>query len=488
MKKKWWMIVLILALAGAGYGGYSLYRQATTQQDGIVAAAVEQETVLVERGTLRVTVEAGGSLAPNRELAVAFASGGKVTEVLVEVGDVVEAGDVLARLDDVDARQAVADAELQVRQAEINLTLAQIEAEAGLAQANLEAAQVDYERTLTNTAHTGDQLTSARINLKQAQEALADAQAAYDTAWDEAREWETYVLPHKTKIENERDSATRNLEKAKDSLAVARANYNLAVIGIDKTATQNAEIKILNAQISLDKQPIQLEQSQLSLEQARFKLTTAQRNLEETVLVAPMDGVVTALNVQAGEWTAGNQAAVVLSDLATLVVDIGLDESDVAHIALGQAALITLDAFDDVELTGAVTAIAPKANPQAGVVLYPVTITLDPTATPIRAGMTADVEIVTGNAENVLIVPLKAIRSANGQNCVQRKLRAGETEPTGFIVTPVELGIVSDTYAEVRSGLEEGDAVSIPTTGATTNANAGSGGFPGFGFFGGGRP
>ena len=487
MKKKWWLIVLVLILAGTGYGGYTLYRQTTAQQSAAAAAAtMEQETVVVERGTLRLTVEAGGSLAPNRELAVAFASGGKVTEVLVEVGDVVKAGDVLARLDDVDARQAVADAELQVRQAEISLALAQVEAEAGLAQANLAAAQADYERTLTNEAHTGDQLTSARINLKQAQEALQDAQAAYDTAWDEAREWETYVQPHKTKIENERESTTRNLEKAKDSLAVARASYNLAVIGIDKSAPQDAEIKVLNAQITLDKQPVQLEQSQLSLEQARFKLATAQRNLEETVLGAPMDGVVTALNVQAGEWTAGNQAAVVLSDLTTLVVDIGLDESDVAHIALGQAALVTLDAFDDVELTGAITAIAPKANTQAGVVLYPVTITLDPTATPIRAGMTANVEIVIDNAEDALIVPLKAIRSHEGQNFVQRKLRTGETDPTGFIMTPVELGLVSDTYAEVRSGLEAGDAVSIPSTETTTNAS--SGGSPGFGFFGGGRP
>ena len=489
MKKKWWLIVLVLILAGVSYGGYTLYRQTTAQQSAAAAAAtLEQETVLVERGTLRLTVEAGGSLAPAHELAVAFAGSGKVTEVLVEVGDVVKAGDMLARLDDTDAQQAVADAALQVRQAEISLALAQVEAEAGLAQANLAAAQADYERTLTNEAHTGDQLTSARINLKQAQEALQDAQEAYDTAWDEAREWETYVQPHKTKIENERDSATRNLEKAKDNLAVARANYNLAVIGIDKSAPQNADIKVLNAQIALDKQPVQLEQTQLSLEQARFKLATAQRNLEETVLVAPMDSVVTALNIQAGEWAAGNQAAVVLSDLSTLVVDIGLDESDVPHIALGQEARVTLDAFDDVELTGAITAIAPKANTQAGVVLYPVTITLDPTDIPIRAGMTADVEIVTGSATDVLIVPLRAIRSHDGQNFVQRKLRASEADPTGFIMIPVELGLVSDTYAEVRSGLEAGDAVSIPSTGATTNANAGNGGFPGFGFFGGGRP
>ncbi len=486
MKKKWWIIVLVLALAGAGYGGYSLYGRLTAQKNVAVAAEVKEETAVVKRGALRMTVEGSGNLAPNQELAVAFTSGGKVTEVLVEVGDVVKAGDVLARLDDVDTRQAVADAELQVRQAEINLALAQVEAEAGLAQANLAVAQAAYTQTLDSNAHTGDQLTSARINLKQAQEALADAQANYENAWSPDRDWELQIEPYKTKLENERDSTTRNLEKAKDSLTVARANYNLAVIGIDKTAPQNAEIKILNAQITLDKQPIQLEQSQLSLEQAQFKLATAQRNLEETVLVAPAGGVVTALNIQAGERAAGNQDAVVLSDLTTLVVDIGLDESDVAHVTLGQAALVTLDAFADAELTGNITAIAPKANTQAGVVLYPVTITLDPTEIPIRAGMTADVEIVTESAADVLIVPLRAIRSEDGQIFVIRKLRAGEADPTGSISVPVELGLVIDAYVEIRSGLQEGDVVSIPVT-QTPEATK-KAGFSGFGMFGGGRP
>ncbi len=486
MKKKWWIIVVVLALAGAGYGGYSLYGRLTAQQNVAVAAEAEQETAVVERGTLRVTVEGSGNLTPNQELAIAFASGGKVTEVLVEVGDTVEAGDILARLDDIDARQAVADAKLQVRQAEINLALAKVDVDAGLSQANLEAAQADYERVVTNNAHTGDQLTSARITLKQAQEALEDAQENYDNAWDPARDWELQVQPDKTRLENDRDNTTTALEKAKDNLTVAQANYNLAVIGIDKSAVQDAEIRILNAQITLDKEPVQLEQTQLALEQAQFKLATAQRNLEETVLVAPADGIVTALNIQVGEWAAGNQAAVVLSDLTTLVVDIGLDESDVAHVALGQPALVTLDAFADVELTGNITAIAPKANTQAGVVLYPVTITLDPTEIPIRAGMTADVEIVTESAADVLIVPLRAIRSNDGQNFVQRKLHAGEVDPTGFILTPVELGLVTDAYVEIRSGLEQGDVISISVTEAPEATE--EAGFPGFGMFGGRRP
>jgi HlyD family secretion protein len=532
MKKKWWLIVLVLILAGVGYGGYTVYQRVKAAQNAAAAATTaEQETAVVERGTLRVTVDAGGSIAADQEVALAFSTGGKVAEVLVEVGDVVHTGDVLARLDDTDLQQAVTDAELQVRQAEINLALAKVDADAGVSQANLEAAQTDYERATTDNAHTGDQLTSARINLKQAQEALDNAQQAYEDAWDPARDWELQVQRYKTRLESDRDSTTNALEKAKDSLAVAQANYNLAVIGIDKSAIQNAEIKILNAQIALDKEPIQLEQTQLSLEQAQIKLATAQRNLKDAVLVATMDGTVTTLNIKAGEMVGGSQSAVVLSDLATLVVDIGLDESDVAQVSMDQAALVTLDAFDGVELTGKITSIVPTADVQAGVVLYPVTITLDPVSVAVRAGMTADVEIVTSSAEDVLIVPLKAVRSMNGGSFVMRQLRDGETAPTlsgggtgtfgsgtpgaapqlvqggavqnltteerqqmrdqlttqqqlvaaGFVLTPVELGIVTDTQAEILSGLEEGDVVSVAAT-ATTNNNNNAVGFPGMGF------
>ncbi|MFN2285896.1 MAG: biotin/lipoyl-binding protein, partial [Anaerolineae bacterium] len=107
MKKKWWMIVVILALAGAGYGGYALYGRFTAQQNVAAAAEAETETVIVKRGTLRMTVDGGGSLSPDQEVAVSFANGGNVVEILVDIGDEVKAGDVLARLDDTDARQAI---------------------------------------------------------------------------------------------------------------------------------------------------------------------------------------------------------------------------------------------------------------------------------------------------------------------------------------------------------------------------------------------
>ncbi len=462
MRKKWWIIVAVVMITVVGYAGFSVWQSFSARRAMLEASA--EETAVVERGTLRVTVNANGSLAPNDEVALAFLSGGQVAEVLVEVGDVVQAGDVLARLDDADARQAVTDAELQVTQAEINLTSAQIEAEAGLAQANLDAAQLDYESAVAHAAHTGDQLTSARVKLEQAIEALADAQEAYDNAWDSARDWELNIRWKKDALENEREATERNLEKAKDDLEIAQASYNLAVVGIDDSAVQDAEIKVINAQVGLANEPIKLQQAELSLAQAQLKLDSALRALEETTLVAPVDGTVTALNIQAGEMAGGGQTAVVLSDLATLVVDINLDETDVAQIGVGQKALVILDAFPDVELSGEVTAIAPVAQTQSGVVLYPVTVQLalsDPSASsgqavPVRAGMTADVEIVTASKEDALIVPLRAIRSVEGQSFVLR-----QSTDAGFEPVQVGLGIMTETEVEITSGLAEGDVVSV---------------------------
>jgi multidrug efflux pump subunit AcrA (membrane-fusion protein) len=188
-----------------------------------------------------------------------------------------------------------------------------------------------------------------------------------------------------------------------------------------------------------------------------------------------------------------------IGNLETLVLEVLLDESDVAQLIMGQKARVTFDAFDNVEIGGEIVAIAPTANIQSGIVLYPVTVALDPTETPIRAGMTAEVEIVIANAENVLILPLTAIQELGGRTFVLRQLQEGESfEPptlgggggpgsgqlpgagapaeaerqlgsqgrafgglSGFVPVPVTLGARSETHVEVSGALQEGDVVSV---------------------------
>ncbi len=455
MSKKWWItITIVVVVGGLGFAGY---RYVTGQRQAIAETQAEMETAVIRRDTLRVTVDTAGNLAPNAEVSLAFSSGGQVVEVPVEVGDVVEAGDVLARLDDADAREAVANAEFQVTQAEINLASAQIEAEAGLSQADLDTAQVGYEEAVALAALSGAQLTSARVSLEQAQDGLDDARENYDTAWDPARDWELDIRWKKAALENEREATERALESAQYNLEVAQASYSLAVAGISEENVQNTWAKVLNAQVALESEPLQLEQLELSLAQAQLGLESARRALEDTVLVAPVGGTVTEMNVQVGEAAgAGQTAVVVISDLATLVVDVNLDETDVAQIKVGQEALVGVDAFPDAGLTGEVTHIAPVATTQSGVVLYPVTIRLAPTDLPVRAGMTADVEIVMVSQENALIVPLRAVHTEGGQSYVNRLADGRQIERV-----EVELGVMTDTEIEIVGGLAEGPALSL---------------------------
>ncbi|MBN1977820.1 MAG: efflux RND transporter periplasmic adaptor subunit [Anaerolineae bacterium] len=475
MKKKWWIIIAVVAVVAClGYVGYSFLQGDAAQQ---AMADSGLETAIVERGTIRVTIDGSGSLAPSDEVSLAFSSGGEVTGVNVEVGDVAEAGDVLVQLDDADAREAAADAELQVAQAEINLALTRAEVELGLKQANLDAAQASYEEAVALANRTGDQLTSSRVGLEQARDALADAQEDYDNAWDPARDWELEIKWKKDALEAEREATEKALERARYDLEVAQANYNLAVAGISQASVQNAWTQVLNARVALETEPLQLKQLEASLSQAKIRLESAQRALEDTKLIAPMDGTVTALNVKVGERAGAGQAAVVLSDLTAFVVEVNLDEVDVAKVSVGQGAVVTLDAFPDQELAGEVTDIAPVASLQSGVVLYPVTIRLSPAEVPARVGMTANVETVIASKADALIVPLRAIQSDGGKSYVWRQSSGG------FEKVEVTLGVMTEIEVEVTGGLSEGDVVSVVASPAQGGGQPGWG--PG-GMFGGG--
>ncbi|MBU0703439.1 MAG: efflux RND transporter periplasmic adaptor subunit, partial [Chloroflexi bacterium] len=260
------------------------------------------------------------------------------------------------------------------------------------------------------------------------------------------------------------EQADQQLQSSNNDLAASSDTYRQA---------QNDLADLLDGADDSD-----IEAAQLQVDQARASLEQVQLQLAEATLTAPMAGVVTALDIQPGEMASAGQAAVVvISDLSVLVVEINLDETDVAQVTVGQETLVSVDAFPDAELTGEVTYIAPVAETQSGVVLYPVTVKLLPTDLPVRAGMTADVEIVSASQEGALIVPLRAVHTEGGQSYVNR-LVGGRTEQV-----EVTLGLTTDTEVEITGGLAEGDVVSVVA--APTQSSTGQGFGPG-GMFGGG--
>ena len=466
MKKRRTWIILIIVLFLATGGGYIVYTRYFAPVLTDEPQSPTLQTARVHQGDILLAATGTGNLKPETEAELAFETSGVVAEVLVEVGDLVQAGDVLARLDDTDARLAVAEAEVQVEQAETGLALAKIEADAGLAQANLDSAQADYGEAIALAAHSGDQLTSARVSLAQTVGALEETQEDYDESWDPARDWELYDRRFSTLLENERDATEAALEDAQYDLQVAQANYNLVAVEIDESAARNAEVKVIDAQVSLASEPLELEQLKLALTKARLNLEAAQRNLEETTLIAPLDGTIIDVVVEVGE-TVGLDPVVTLADLKTPLLRFWVEEEDFSSVAVGNPVSIVFDGLPDDTFSGEITRVDPELVTVDGTPAIQAWASVNRASQPINllSGLSAEVEITSGESQDVLLVPIQALRELSpGQYAVFVVKADGELE-----LRPVEVGLKDFVNAEIVSGLELGEIVS---TGMTESVEA----------------
>lgn len=467
MKKAWWVLILVLvALGAAGIWIYTTYLQPGAAQ----TTATEQvtELVLVTRGALQDSIEGSGNLAAAQEQSLAFGSSGQVAEVWVAVGDTVTEGQPLARLDTTNLELFVAKAELSLEQAQIQL--AQVlepatAAEIAKAEAALSAAQASYARVKEGTSE--QQLAQLKGNMELAAKKVQQAQGNYDrygdrmatSLQDATMAYEAAKLAYEIAASG---PASSSIISAWSQVEQAQANLDALLAGPDADTVTAAELKV--------------QQVQLSLDQAR-------RNLEAATLVAPFAGVVTAVNVAPGEAASG--VAVTLADLATLEVEFNLDESDITLVAVGETARVSVSAVDDTALPGTVTAIAPVATLQSGVPLYPVTVQLQQIPERVRAGMSADVEVITEVLADVLYLPQRAVLLEGDAAYVMQQTDSGE-----FVTTPVTLGRSLAGNVEILSGLVEDDVVGVVTEVAAADGEAENGNgmqFPGMGALIGGR-
>jgi HlyD family secretion protein len=460
--------VIVAAVVGVGV---LRTRQAASSED-------ETRSAVVERGTLLVAVSASGNIEPEARVDLVFSSSGRVAEVPVEVGDVVTAGDVLARLD-------TEQLALQVEQAQAALTsaeaqLAQLRAgarqeEVSAAEANLRAVQAQTDAASASLAQLLSGATDAQIAAAEADHASAVIQQILaEDAHEMTMKCFTFRVPTPTgkqerticpALGDPEIQARYNLAAADKSLAAAQAQLDELLAGADINQVRAARANVSSAEAQRDAMQAQLDllltgategqiaAAEARVEQAQVSLELAELSLEKATLFAPFDGIVAAVNVTAGEMaSAGPLPAITLLDASRFRMTVGVDEIDVGQLAVGQVAQVTLDALPDVQITGSVERIAPAATIEGGVVYYDVTIELDPTDVPIRADMTANATIVVEELADVLLIPTWVVRvDDTGQTYVNQQ--AGSE----VVRTDVELGIRHEGYAQVLSGLSEGD-------------------------------
>lgn len=522
--KKTWKIGGILLIAAILIGAGAILVTRSSRNGSAEAAPA---TAPVEVGYIEETVSATGNVTAERDASLAFESSGPIAEVAVRTGQRVEAGQVLARL-------STSSLEWQVArtQASLNSALARLEqtqqvptdeeidsAEAALdsalaaydkvaagsseedlasAQAALDSAAASYAKV--KAGPTKEDLAAARAGLESARAALQQAQASYDEVKGRP---DVQMLPQalnlqKATIEMERAQANYDAaanhptesELASAKAQVAQAEAQLAQLQERPTASElasaRAQVAQAEAQVAqLQSRPsdVDVAVSEAGVEEARIALAQAESQLGDALITAPFAGTVLAVNVSTGEWASPGAPAVILG-ASEMILDVNVDEIDVAQLAEGQAAHLSFDALKGEEFGGSVTHIAPSSTNVGGAVAYAVEISFDPEGRPVRLGMTADVDIVTDNAEGALVVPNRAIEADReaGRYYVTRQLADGTIQRL-----EVRIGLRDEAHTQILEGVEEGDHLILPELPDQTEGEMFMGPGSGGGMFGGGQ-
>ena len=257
------------------------------------------------------------------------------------------------------------------------------------------------------------------------------------------------------------------------SLGAASAQYEAAVarheallLPATDAAIASAEADLANAQASMDKllsgaTGTNITIFETRLAQAQTGLQEAQKGLADAQLLAPFGGVVTAVHLSLGEMASGQ--AIDIVDNNSLEVVLGVDEIDVGSIQVGQAAIVTLETWPNVEIESVVTAVAPSAvTNNSGIVSYDVHLSLQNDDLPILVGMTANADLITAKRDGVLLVPNAALTAdrENGTYTVNVVKSGVDGSQTVTAVT-VTIGLRDKQFTQITSGIVAGDELLI---------------------------
>ena len=310
-----------------------------------------------------------------------------------------------------------------------------------------------------------------------------------------------------TRIEAGTRQSEAGLQAARAELDRANADYEAARLSFERTRSMHAQRLVSDQAFDQAEAELKVRQAMVEAQRRRILQQAAavasdRDDLEKTTVVAPMDGVITNLQKEAGEMVIGAQSfsptvIMTVADLSVMEVEVLVDETDIRNVSLGQTAEVRVDALEGVKLKGEVTEIGSSALPrgvsQAAAATatttanqakdFKVTVTLkDPPAT-LRPGLNATADITTAEKKAVLAVPVQAVVvrevGRDGEVLEPGGVQAAEGEPKAarprgeekegvFLVSkgqalfkPVKTGITGETDIEVVDGLGPGDEIVI---------------------------
>lgn len=442
---------IILGLAAVALVAYLVVNNINSRK----ASVADLQTVEVTRGELVAIVGATGTVRANQTAVLSWQTGGRIESINVEVGDKVASETVLAGLLETSLSQSIILAQADLVEAQRNLdNLLNSNLDKAQAQLNLANAKDAYERAIWSsyqgdTARTSNQnkIDSASAAVTLARDKVDDAEETFSKVDDRDDD-----DPLKAGALSTLANARENLEKAKKDLNYLVQTPDEKELAISEGKVALALAQYEDAQREWERRKDGADPDDIAAAEAR--IASIEATIALSRISAPFGGTVTEVTAMTGDQVTTGTNIFRLDDLSQMLVDVLVPEVDINRILIGQNVDLTFDAISNNAYQGRVHSVAQVGTIQNGLVNFKITIEILNPDEQVLPGMTAAVNIIVSQLDDVLTVPNRAVRLVDNQSVVYILKNS--------VPTPIniEIGSSSDTTSEIISGdLKEGDKV-----------------------------
>jgi HlyD family secretion protein len=447
--KSWIIAAATIGIVGFSAGTFAWVRHHNAPID------LTPYTIAVKAEPFTLRITASGTVVPFQSVNISPKNAGILEKLLVEQGDRVEAGQLLARMDQRDVKGQLLQAQAAVEQARAKLARSQNgsrteEIDQAKARVNQAKAQLDTLRNgsrVQDIAQARAQVTAAqaRLDLAKAKEKQytelvrsgAISQERYNEVMTEARTAAATLaeIQQRLALQNQ-GPRSEEIERAKASLSEATAAYNLVKNG---------------------SRPEDIRQAKADVAAATGQLQVAQARLDDTVIQAPFTGIVTQKYATEGAFvtpttSASSTAAATSTSIVALAKGLEIlakvPEVDIGQIRQGQSVEIRVDAYPDKVFQGRVRLISPEAIVEQNVTSFQVRVSVLTGQRQLLSGMNTDLTFLGRTVKDKMVIPTVAIATLKGQTGVY--IPDKENKPK---FQPITVGSSVKDKSQVLEGL-----------------------------------
>ncbi|MEH2036134.1 efflux RND transporter periplasmic adaptor subunit [Nostoc sp.] len=436
---------------------YTLVNQGTNKED------IAQLTVPVAAQTVTLRITASGKVVPVQSVNISPKNPGVLSQLYVEQGDRIQQGQILARMD---------SAGIEAQRSQYRANLAQSQAQ--LAQALAGSRPQEIAQARARLAQSQAQLAAAKAGnrpqeIAQSQSQVDAAQARVNYTSEQVKRYE-YLYKEGAEKKQLLDQAISDDKSARANLEEAKKRFSLVQSGTRSEEIDQRQAAVNEARAALvlledGTRSEEIVQRQAAVASAEAQLKGVQVQLEDTIIRAPLSGIVTQKYAEPGAFvTPTTSASTSASATSSSIVAVarGLEilaqvpEADLGRIKQGQQVEIVADAYPDQVFKGHVRLIAPEAVVEQGVTSFQVRVALDTGIDKLRSGLNVDLTFLGDRVNNALVLPTVSIVTEKGKTGVL--VPDAKNKPQFREVT---VGAQIQNQTQILGGVKEGDRIFV---------------------------